>query len=242
MKYNKILAAASVSLFVAVSASAASASTAVVNAYDAGYYQNSGGTPTYNGLTEDSTRNNYFVFDLSGVSGTVIGATLTIFNTGVNSVGTPTGNGNYMFQSGAPAPVTYSIYDVTATSIAALVAHTAGAAAFTDLGNGAVYGSTSITNPSPGAFAFGAMPQLTINLANGLSDINGALGGLLAMGGSSDLPANQGFLWISPADFPTIQLSLEVQQTPVPAALPLFATGLGALGLIAHRRKRKQTA
>jgi hypothetical protein len=30
--------------------------------------------------------------------------------------------------------------------------------------------------------------------------------------------------------------------TPVPAALPLFATGLGALGLMALRRKRKQPA
>jgi hypothetical protein len=30
--------------------------------------------------------------------------------------------------------------------------------------------------------------------------------------------------------------------TPVPAALPLFATGLGALGLLGWRRKRKSTA
>ncbi len=34
----------------------------------------------------------------------------------------------------------------------------------------------------------------------------------------------------------------QVAETPVPAALPLFATGLGALGLIARRRKRKQAA
>ena len=30
-------------------------------------------------------------------------------------------------------------------------------------------------------------------------------------------------------------------ETPLPAALPLFATGLGALGLFGWRRKRKNT-
>ena len=30
-----------------------------------------------------------------------------------------------------------------------------------------------------------------------------------------------------------------VQTTPIPAALPLFATGIGALGLLGWRRKRK---
>ena len=32
---------------------------------------------------------------------------------------------------------------------------------------------------------------------------------------------------------------VSVVQTPVPAALPLFATGLGLLGLLSWRRKRK---
>lgn len=34
-------------------------------------------------------------------------------------------------------------------------------------------------------------------------------------------------------------LSITVNQTPLPGALPLFATGLGALGLLGWRRKRK---
>jgi hypothetical protein len=35
---------------------------------------------------------------------------------------------------------------------------------------------------------------------------------------------------------------LEIGTTPLPAALPLFATGLGAIGLLGWRRKRKNTA
>jgi len=33
-----------------------------------------------------------------------------------------------------------------------------------------------------------------------------------------------------------------IPETPLPATLPLFATGLGALGLLGWRRKRKQAA
>jgi hypothetical protein len=36
--------------------------------------------------------------------------------------------------------------------------------------------------------------------------------------------------------------NLTIVATPLPAALPLFATGLGALGLLGWRRKRKQVA
>ena len=40
----------------------------------------------------------------------------------------------------------------------------------------------------------------------------------------------------------TGDLQLQASATPLPAALPLFATGLGALSLLARRRKRKQAA
>jgi hypothetical protein len=35
---------------------------------------------------------------------------------------------------------------------------------------------------------------------------------------------------------------VSVTATPLPAALPLFATGLGALGLLGWRKKRKSLA
>ena len=41
---------------------------------------------------------------------------------------------------------------------------------------------------------------------------------------------------------PDQRFTLEIGPTPLPAALPLFATGLGGLGLLGWRRKRKNTA
>jgi hypothetical protein len=43
-------------------------------------------------------------------------------------------------------------------------------------------------------------------------------------------------------NFVVTEFALDAQATPLPAALPLFATGLGALGLLGWRRKRKQAA
>jgi hypothetical protein len=157
------------------------------------------------------------------VSGTVTSAKLTIFG----------GNGFFIFNSTTPATVTYSIYDVAA-NVDALTNHTAGLATFTDLGSGTVYGSTSIAVTST---TFGSMPQFVIDLSGGLNDINAALGVLFALGGGSSLVSNQGFLWSSSSANPAARLELET--TPIPAALPLFATVFGGGGLVAWRRRRK---
>jgi hypothetical protein len=42
--------------------------------------------------------------------------------------------------------------------------------------------------------------------------------------------------------FSSANIQFDDAATPLPAALPLFATGLGALGLLGWRRKRKQVA
>jgi len=42
------------------------------------------------------------------------------------------------------------------------------------------------------------------------------------------------------AEFDDNGVRLDVSSTPIPAALPLFASGLGALGLIARRRAKKR--
>jgi len=47
---------------------------------------------------------------------------------------------------------------------------------------------------------------------------------------------------ISSTDGGNVSMQLAPAVTPLPAALPLFATGLGAMGLLGWRRKRKNTA
>jgi hypothetical protein len=68
-------------------------------------------------------------------------------------------------------------------------------------------------------------------------------GAAFVCGASSDIAGENGCgtaLWSSLAsDSSTIG---DAGATPLPAALPLFASGLGALGLLGWRRKRKQLA
>jgi hypothetical protein len=49
-------------------------------------------------------------------------------------------------------------------------------------------------------------------------------------------PGTYNWTWDGGAD----SFTLQIGQTPLPAALPLFATGLGGLGLLGWRRKRAQ--
>jgi hypothetical protein len=55
-------------------------------------------------------------------------------------------------------------------------------------------------------------------------------------------PGTYQWTWISGGGSEITTFTLEIGQTPIPAALPLFATGLGALGLLGSRRKRKAQA
>jgi hypothetical protein len=55
-------------------------------------------------------------------------------------------------------------------------------------------------------------------------------------------PGTYVWTWGSGAEVGSGSFTLEVgqiPQAPLPAALPLFATGLGALGLLGWRKKRK---
>ncbi len=97
--------------------------------------------------------------------------------------------------------------------------------------------------------------NLTGNLAvlNGLTvhqvlgDLNALLGGHSSVITIADLGSTVGDLNASFSDgqvstFAQNHLIAPVSATPLPATLPLFATGLGGLGLLGRRRRRKQAA
>jgi hypothetical protein len=71
---------------------------------------------------------------------------------------------------------------------------------------------------------------------------------LTALVGATSLVESASFLTVlgpitvSNGDTYTFQFRSDVDAVPLPAALPLFATGLGALGLLGWRRKRKVVA
>jgi hypothetical protein len=119
---------------------------------------------------------------------------------------------------------------------------------------GGDYLVTSVTG-TLGPFTVSLAPTGTVS--NGFGDFNDnilyydtpvptsyfdSMGLGLSIGGNgADIACGVGCFVIypdTPSDLHPIT-SLSVSQTPLPAALPLFAGGLGMVGLLARRRKRQ---
>lgn len=106
--------------------------------------------------------------------------------------------------------------------------------------NPSVYGFTSISNVD------GPNGTALINPDPALIPNSWALYGTTALLRSANAP--QTSFWADNEHFAAAaqqlegQLFIDVANTPLPAALPLFATGVGALGLLGWRRKRKTAA
>jgi hypothetical protein len=118
--------------------------------------------------------NNYFTFNLAGLTGTVLDASLVLGQ----------GIGSGAAGVGPAIDVAYSLYDVS-TKPARLNDESASwnAAIYNDLGSGTSYGTYSLSTG-----ASGGTDTLALNSA-GLAAIDSAAGGYLSIGGSLKLAA-----------------------------------------------------
>lgn len=157
-----------------LAATASGANAATIQSFDSGWYTNSGFTAGVSNINVGSSNlsgaiyNNYLAFNIASLAGqTITSATLTFY--GGNGVNT------------SSTSETLGLFDYTG-SINALLSDQNSVGVFTDLGNGASYGTAEI--------AAGAIQQFSVTLtqaaianlnaaANSQSDTRFVIGGSL---------------------------------------------------------------
>lgn len=229
MPTKPILALASLALLLLLSAGA-KADPLAISAVNRGWYTNTG---THNGVSSNNNYfvgvasgevfRNYFVFDLTYVTGVTGSAQLRIFRPGDSNLS-------------ADASETYVLYAVQ--NPAALGLQT-GVSIYDDLGSGTVY--AEITVPTP---TFFGPDFLLIDLnAEAVAAIQNSSGGLFAIGGAITTLRNptiqvghEGLFAASFANSTQLLINGQTIPTPEPATMLLLATGMA--GLIAAKVRR----
>ena len=104
--------------------------------------------------------------------------------------------------------------------------------------------STTFTQQGGGDWLVGGTsPAIaTYTLLASISSTSAITGIFLDVFNNSTLPADGPGRQPVNGNFVVSEFALDASTTPLPAALPLFATGLGALGVLGWRRKRKNAA
>ncbi len=188
--------------------------------------------------TPQERERNYHTFDLSGLSGTITGATLRVWVDPKD--GDPgSGQGN---ETGAPYQSSdpfedILLYDVS-TDASTLASSSPGIDAFDDLGTGNIYGTLRVAADDAGEYV-----EAVLN-AQAVTDLNAAIGGSWSVGGALDFNgsygANSSFIServlhddnILANDLPS-QLVLTGSVVPEPSSVLLL---IGVAGLAAARR------
>jgi hypothetical protein len=153
---------------------------------------------------------------------TVGAANATVFNV-LGTASLPLG-GTITIGGGSVTGEDVTSTDSTFNPFNALTSSTSGGAGFWDI--------TLNTGPMPGNSLLLVLP---------VSSLSGYAGGSIsaAVLFQTGLPPEQ---FIDECVGACGSLTAATSATPLPAALPLFATGLGAMGLFGWRRKRKGAA
>lgn len=220
--------------------------TTTLHAIKGGWFSNAGEHVEANsnyavgGGIDGFIRNNYFLFDMSGMSSPISSATLRVYNPSAPaSPGFPFG-----YTSADPSE-TYALFDVATAFFTnnppggARVAgygtgSLSGQGIFNDLGSGQSFGSTAVSLADNGRYV-----EISMNAA-GLAALN-ASGDIFAVGGTIttlDNIVNKESLFASAfLDFPApYGAQLVISSVPEPSESLLFIAGLGLIGMAAHRR------
>jgi hypothetical protein len=162
----------------------------------------------------------FFVFDLSGVTGAITGAQLHVLKP---------------FPDTSPNPTdTFSLFDVS-TDIPTLIGSSGSISIFSDLGSGNVYGSTDYV-PSAG----NVIVSIDLN-ATAILAMNNALGSEFALGGAvQNFVGGRSFQTIfgGSAGPNGVTLMITTAEVPEPTSFSLLAAAAMALVAVWNRRMR----
>jgi hypothetical protein len=220
-------------VLLAVANQTSHAGTITLNATDSGWFSHQGFHNTIGnyivGNEFANVYHNYFVFDLSGVTETIIGAQLRLFNPSVG-------------YNSPDATETFGVFDVS-TPIGTLTANSGDSAAniviYNDLGSGIGFGSQTVSAADANAVVSVMLNAAAIASTNAASS-QWAIGGAITTLQSP--PAFREYAFGGTLSG-TRQLVLEtqdVEEVPEPTSLTLLS--LGALGLAGAACRRRQSA
>lgn len=191
-----------------LTSSAAIAAPITLNQVDRGWYSSSGdhfpSNTNYILTGSGAEYRNFFVFDLSSVSGPITSAELRLDNPSSSS-----GSG------------TYTSWSVEG-SISSLIAGTAGTSGHSDLGSGTQYASTFLTGSTgTKVISLNGAALAALSGSSGLFAIGGAYSGSSSIFGNTHIGS------------PVTQLVLNASAPPDPVPAPgaLLLLGLGLIGL-----------